>query len=132
MWSLDYYSLFFLFSLTYFFLTLCLVLLDQSNLEDLQLTKSGRYGGAAAITGGSFNSNFNTHRREHAASLKGEKRGPPVSFNVFVVLQFYPLCSILQSGKKIIPPLPPLLYVCVIYRLCIGHRGRAWKICHVR
>lgn len=49
---------------------------------DAQPTGSGRYGGAAAATGGSFNSNFNTHRREYAAILKNEKRGPSVCLNV--------------------------------------------------
>jgi len=45
-----------------------------SSSLDAQPTTSGRYGGAAAITGGSFNSNFNTHRRERAATIKNDKR----------------------------------------------------------
>jgi hypothetical protein len=47
---------------------------DINTLDPQPTTKSGRYGGAAAITGGSFNSNFNTHRREYAASMKNDKR----------------------------------------------------------
>lgn len=35
---------------------------------------SGRYGGAAAMSGGSFNSNFNTHRREWAVMMKAQDR----------------------------------------------------------
>ena len=31
---------------------------------------SGRYGGAAAMSGGSFNSNFNQHKREWSISMR--------------------------------------------------------------
>lgn len=41
---------------------------------DSGLSSSGRYGGTAALTGGSFNSNFNTHRREWAVMIKAKER----------------------------------------------------------
>lgn len=37
-------------------------------------SSSGRYGGTAALAGGSFNSNFNTHRREWAVMMKAKDR----------------------------------------------------------
>ena len=42
----------------------------KSVVTGANATGSGRYGGAAAMSGGSFNSNFNQHRREWSVTMR--------------------------------------------------------------
>lgn len=51
---------------------------QRGNESSLGATASGRYGGSAALSGGSFNSNFNTHRREYAVAMRNTERGQEV------------------------------------------------------
>jgi len=54
---------------------------------DLGGVGSGRYGGSAAMSGGSFNSNFNTHRREWAVMMKEkDKQGGSTEVRHFFAL----------------------------------------------
>ena len=59
-------------------------------------SSSGRYGGTAALAGGSFNSNFNTHRREWAVMMKAKDReggGTEVKEEVSLLQSFFCICD---------------------------------------
>mmetsp|Transcript_63583 Transcript_63583/g.124826 ORF Transcript_63583/g.124826 Transcript_63583/m.124826 type:complete len:361 (-) Transcript_63583:182-1264(-) len=55
---------------------------DASRSVDIDIAAtSGRYGGSSALGGGSFNSNFNTHRREWAVMMKNKEGGTLMETN---------------------------------------------------
>jgi len=71
---------------------------------DLGGVGSGRYGGSAAMSGGSFNSNFNTHRREWAVMMKEkDKQGGSTEVCLFFLLTLGPLIrSYLRTPEHLI------------------------------